>query len=191
MSGYGDLETKKLRDNVENQLTRLLQQLQDCEELKEDLDEDEYESTKQETISQLREFEASLQKMMAGDMTLVSELGGMRLAIQGAISEAFKTPEVIKMFANKQPAQLRMKFEQLKEDLKLKRVTQGAHKAQAVEILTALKKLGEELSAEEQAFLSDNMTQQMADFESAASSSSLLAGAGILSQAAQQVKAAQ
>jgi len=37
----------------------------------------------------------------------------MRLAIQGAISEAFKTPEVIKMFANKQPAQLRMKFEQL------------------------------------------------------------------------------
>jgi hypothetical protein len=46
-------------------------------------------------------------------MTLVSELGGMRLAIQGAISEAFKTPEVIKMFANKQPAQLRMKFEQL------------------------------------------------------------------------------
>jgi len=37
----------------------------------------------------------------------------MRLAIQGAISEAFKTPEVIKMFANKQPVQLRMKFEQL------------------------------------------------------------------------------
>ena len=28
-----------------------------------------------ETLSQLREFEASLQKMMAGDMTLVSELG--------------------------------------------------------------------------------------------------------------------
>ena len=50
-------------------------------------------------------------------MTLVSELGGMRLAIQGAISEAFKTPEVIKMFAKKQPAQLRMKYEQLKEDV--------------------------------------------------------------------------
>jgi hypothetical protein len=28
MAGYGDAETKKLRDNVENQLTRLLQQLQ-------------------------------------------------------------------------------------------------------------------------------------------------------------------
>jgi hypothetical protein len=30
MSGYGDAETKKLRDNIENQLTRLLQQLQVC-----------------------------------------------------------------------------------------------------------------------------------------------------------------
>eukprot|EP00802_Teleaulax_amphioxeia_P029613 Tamp_31786.p1 GENE.Tamp_31786~~Tamp_31786.p1 ORF type:complete len:189 (+),score=70.89 Tamp_31786:75-641(+) len=188
MAGYGDAETKKLRDNVENQLARLLQQLQDCEELKEDLDEDEYESTKQDTISQLREFEASLQKMMAGDMTLVSELGSMRLAIQGAISEAFKTPEVIKMFANKQPAQLRMKFEQLKEDLKLKRVTQSGYDVQAVEILTALKKLGETLSTEELAFLSDNMSQQIADFESASSD---IASSGILSQAAKQVKAAQ
>ena len=117
MAGYGDAETKKLRENVENQLGRLLQQLQvgsaraaarhvlscvhahrfilaprgtthartrlrnritacgaeasnsrtrvcaracsaaltlhgrqDCEELKEDLDEDEYESTKQAKI---------------------------------------------------------------------------------------------------------------------------------------------
>ena len=60
-----------------------------------------------------REFEASLQKMMAGDITLVNQLGSMRLAIQGAVSQAFKTPEVIKMFANKQPAQLRMRLKQL------------------------------------------------------------------------------
>ena len=117
-------------------------------------------------------------------MTLVSELGGMRLAIQGAISEAFKTPEVIKMFAKKQPAQLRMKYEQLKEDVKLKRLTAAAYSAQAVEILTALKNLGEPLNTEEAAFLQDNMSQQIADFEAASSD---IAGAGILSQAAKQV----
>jgi len=50
---------------------------------------------------------------------------------------------------------------------------------QAVEILTALKKLGEELSREEEALLANNMSQQMADFEAA---SSELAGGGILSQ---------
>ena len=41
-----------------------------------------------------REMEASLEKMTSGNMTLVSELGSMRLAIRGAVSEAFKTPEV-------------------------------------------------------------------------------------------------
>lgn len=39
---------------LSTQLGRLLQQLQDCEEMKEDLDEDEYETTKNDTIEQLR-----------------------------------------------------------------------------------------------------------------------------------------
>ena len=34
-----------------------------------------------------REFEQSLQKMIAGDITLVNDLGGMRLAIQGLVQE--------------------------------------------------------------------------------------------------------
>ena len=36
------------------QLGRLLQQLQDCEDMKADLDDDEYEATKSETLQQLR-----------------------------------------------------------------------------------------------------------------------------------------
>mmetsp|Transcript_7136 Transcript_7136/g.24779 ORF Transcript_7136/g.24779 Transcript_7136/m.24779 type:complete len:202 (-) Transcript_7136:48-653(-) len=188
MSGYGKEETAKLRSNVEDQLARLLQQLQDCEDLKDDLDEDEYESTKQDTLNQLREFEQSLQKMIAGDITLVNDLGGMRLAIQGAVSQAFRTPEVIKMFANKQPAQLRLRLEQKKEDLKLKRITQESYMAQVVEILTALKKLGEELNAEEEEFLKKNMSQQLAQFEAASSD---ISGSSILSTAAGQVRAAK
>lgn len=114
---------------------------------------------------------------MAGDMTLISELGSVRLAIQGAVSQAFKTPEVIKLFANKQPAQLRLKLEQvrncalagpisldpttsemyhrgefavlqMKESLKLKRLSEDVYLAQAVEILAALKKLGEQVSCQ-------------------------------------------
>lgn len=34
-------------------------------------------------------------------------------AIQAAISEAFKTPEVIQMFAKKQPGQLRQKLSEV------------------------------------------------------------------------------
>ena len=38
------------------------------------------------------------------------------MAIQSAISQAFKAPEVIKMFALKQPKQLREHIEQIKRD---------------------------------------------------------------------------
>lgn len=46
---------------------------------REDLDEEEYEETKKETLEQLGEFNDSLKKIMSGDMTLVDELSGMQL----------------------------------------------------------------------------------------------------------------
>lgn len=110
MASRGKSETGKLRQNMEEQLDRLMQQLQDLEECREELDEDEYEETKKETLEQLSEFNDSLKKIMTGDMTLVDELSGMQLAIQAAISQAFKTPEVIRLFAKKQPGQLRTRL---------------------------------------------------------------------------------
>ena len=46
---------------------------------REDLDDDEYEETKQETLEQLKEFKGTLDKFMAGDMSLVDQLSGMQL----------------------------------------------------------------------------------------------------------------
>ena len=43
-------------------------------------------------------------------MTLMDEMSTMKLAIRAAISEAFKTPEVIRMFASRRPADLRQKL---------------------------------------------------------------------------------
>ena len=133
----GQRETAQLRRSAEEQITRLLTQLEDLDSLREargtgahaprglsstlmrggsqDLDAEEYESTRAETLKQLAEFNASLSRMMArhalqqrkaradamlwlavqaGDVTLVDTLGGMKLAISAAISQAFKTPEV-------------------------------------------------------------------------------------------------
>ena len=103
---------------------------------REDLELAEYEETKRETLEQLKEFNESLNKMKGGDMTLINELNRMQLvrlhlstylwlhcftsshspyphppqAIQAAISEAFHTPEVIRLFAKKQPGQLRQRL---------------------------------------------------------------------------------
>lgn len=115
MASRGKSETGKLRQNMEEQLDRLMQQLADLEECREDLDDEEYEETKKETLEQLNEFNDSLKKIMSGDMTLVDELSGMQLAIQAAISQAFKTPEVIRLFAKKQPGQLRTRLGEVRK----------------------------------------------------------------------------
>jgi len=40
----------------------------------------------------------------------MDELSSMKLAVRAAISEAFKTPEVIRMFASRRPGDLRQKL---------------------------------------------------------------------------------
>uniref|UniRef100_A0A7N8WWV3 Leucine zipper and CTNNBIP1 domain containing n=1 Tax=Mastacembelus armatus TaxID=205130 RepID=A0A7N8WWV3_9TELE len=168
MASRGKSETGKLRQNMEEQLDRLMQQLQDLEECrcKDVIDLlEEYEETKKETLEQLSEFNDSLKKIMTGDMTLVDELGGMQLAIQAAISQAFKTPEVIRLFAKKQPGQLRTRLAEMDRDVMVGKLSQGMYTQQKMEILTALRKLGEKLTSADEAFLTENATALLSQFE--------------------------
>ncbi|XP_054712394.1 protein LZIC-like [Uloborus diversus] len=165
MSSRGLSETNKLKNILEQQLDRLVAQLADLEECKDQLDTDEYEETKAETVDQLRQFNASLSRIISGNMTLVDELGSMQLAIQAAISNAFQTPEVIRMFAKKQPGQLRDKLTELQQEAKLGKISEGTLNEQKIEILFALKKLGEDLSSGELDFLQRYSTATMREFE--------------------------
>ncbi|RZB38770.1 LZIC [Asbolus verrucosus] len=153
MTSYGKAETAKLQQNLENQLDRLVEQLKDLESCKDDLDADEYEETKQETMDQLKELNDSLSKMVKGDISLISALGAVQLATQAAISEAFKTPEVIRLFGKREPKQLRERLSNIEQDCKLNRLSDEAKNRQKAEILTALRQLGEQLSIDELKFL--------------------------------------
>eukprot|EP01115_Flamella_aegyptia_P004238 TRINITY_DN1855_c0_g4_i1.p1 TRINITY_DN1855_c0_g4~~TRINITY_DN1855_c0_g4_i1.p1 ORF type:complete len:192 (+),score=61.04 TRINITY_DN1855_c0_g4_i1:32-607(+) len=163
----GNKETEILIENLESQLARLLAQLEDLEELRDCLDDDEYEETKAETLEQLEEFQVTLDKMIKGDNTLVDKLSSIQLALQATVSQAFKTPEVIKLFAKKEPDQLRQRLDHLKKQVKLGKTTREAMLDQAVEILAALQKLGQELSPEEETFLEEHKTAAMSGFEDA------------------------
>ncbi|XDA81662.1 hypothetical protein R6Z07F_011593 [Ovis aries] len=174
MASRGKTETSKLKQNLEEQLDRLMQQLQDLEECREELDTDEYEETKKETLEQLSEFNDSLKKIMSGNMTLVDELSGMQLAIQAAISQAFKTPEVIRLFAKKQPGQLRTRLAEMDRDLMVGKLERDLYTQQKVEILTALRKLGEKLTADDENFLSANAGAILSQFEKVSTDLGLL-----------------
>ncbi|XP_075213008.1 protein LZIC-like [Lycorma delicatula] len=156
MSSKGKEETKKLKENLEEQLQRLLHQLADIEESKDEIDASEYEEVKADTMEQLQELNGRLSKMGTGDITLVDEISAMQLATQSAISAAFRTPEVIRMFAKKEPEELRQRLAQVDRDIKLGHITPVVALPQKVEILSALRQLKEKLTPEELKLLSEH-----------------------------------
>lgn len=158
-------ETLRLKGMVEQQLHRLLCQLKDLDELKDQLTEEEIRETRAETMEELREFRDSLDKMISGDMTLMTELGAMRLAIMAAINEAFKTPDVIRMFNSKRTEELKNHLDKLKEEYHLKIITKAQFHEKAVEILTALKSLNEPISEEDAAFLENQASHRFSKFK--------------------------
>ena len=79
-----------LRANARDQIARLLTQLADLEDAREEFDDDEYEETKAVTLAQLDSFKTSLARMTTGDVTLTNELETIKSATLAAISAAFK-----------------------------------------------------------------------------------------------------
>lgn len=189
MSSRGQTETQKLKQNLEEQLHRLVAQLADLEECREELEDDEYEDTKNETLEQLKEVGASLDKMVAGNITLVNHVNAMQLAIQAAISQAFRTPEVIRMFARKQPDQLRQKLAELERDAKVGTLSSDALLMQKLEILTALKTLQASLTPEELNYLQQHSTLSLKGYE--VTSEDYGSGSKILEMAGSEISQTQ
>lgn len=183
----GSSETIQLKSNLEGQLDRLVAQLADLEECREELEPDEYDEAKRDTLEQLDEFSGSLKKIMSGNMTLVDELGSMQLAIQAAISQAFQTPEVIRLFAKKNNRQLRTRLNEIERDVKIGKMVGTMFIQQKMEILTALKKLGEELDPSEDHFLRCHSTKSLKEFEKV--SSELKISDQVIQVASQQFQA--
>ncbi|CAK9810285.1 Protein LZIC [Anthophora quadrimaculata] len=149
MGSHGKLETEKLRKNLEAQLDRLVQQLEDIEENRSLLDAEAYEEAMQLTKEDLQEFNESLQRMISGDTTLVDELGAIQLAIQAAIGEAFKAPAVIRMFGKREISQLRDRLIQIDCDTKLGKLSKEDSDHQRRGVLNTLRQLGEKLEPQE------------------------------------------
>jgi hypothetical protein len=126
--------------------------------------------------------------MLEGDMTLVSQLGALKLALQAAISSAFRTPEVIRSFAAREPAALRARLARLIADARLGRLGDAAFRAAALEVVVALKKLDEELTPEERGILDSASAEQRRAF---AETDGAVGEAAILSLAAKSQGAAK
>ena len=64
----------------------------------------------------MEEFRESLLKLNSGDLGLLDSMAAMQLAIQAAVTEAFRTPEILRLFARAQPDHLRDKLANIERD---------------------------------------------------------------------------
>lgn len=90
--------------------------------------------------------------MVAGNMSLVDEIGSVQLTIQSAI-RSNTSPEILNMFMKKENASLRSRLASLESDLRLNKIPKDSFNTQAVDILKMLEKLGEELTPAEKELL--------------------------------------
>ena len=146
---------ENLKIKAKQQLERLVSELSDLENCKSDLEVEEYEEAKNETLEQLQEFEKSLEKLNCGEVSL-------EFTTKAILNETFKTPEIIKMFLSKKSDGLRQKLSEIERDFRIGKLPKESFEEQKIEILGALLKLSNDnLSAEEKNFLALKANQSM------------------------------
>lgn len=189
ITSKGAAETAILRANINDQLNRLLTQLEDLDELKDEFSIEEFNEIKSETIQQLSDFQTYLSMTLKGDLTLVDEFGAAQLALQSAISSAFHTPEVIRLFAQRQPQAIRDRFNALRRDFTLNKLSEQSFLNQSLEMLNALQSMGEKLTPEEQAIM--DRCSSTAQFETINDENQSIDENALMNQAKQQINKTQ
>uniref|UniRef100_A0A0N5AKC0 Protein LZIC n=1 Tax=Syphacia muris TaxID=451379 RepID=A0A0N5AKC0_9BILA len=93
-------------------------------------------------------------------------------AVRAAISKAFKTPEVVAVFASQEPVLLRQELAQVEANYRLHKIEKEVYEMRKLEILAALSKLGDQLTVEEQYFLNKLRMAPVSKFQEVSSDTS-------------------
>lgn len=138
---------------------RLLTQLRDLEDMKADLEEDEYQQLRGETLDQLKDFEASLERTVGasggadGPNPLMDDVEKARRAVQETIRSAVASSGAKESFAKKESVALRGRLASLQESLRLGSLSPEVFEIERRSILTALQAMGEQLTDLERGYL--------------------------------------
>jgi len=114
--------------NVEAQIARLHCELSDLEEMREELDDEEYETSKAEALVQLEEFTASLAKLQGA---------------AAAPAAAIVTGSAVATAKNNEKAGIRSRVAVLEADCRLGKITRKVLIEEAGELLQSLSKIDE------------------------------------------------
>ncbi|CCD72515.1 Beta-catenin-interacting ICAT domain-containing protein [Caenorhabditis elegans] len=151
--GVDDLLIK----NAQKTIDRLIRQLAEIEQEENNLEEDEYRELREDTVNQLQEYGKIVERLQGGDVSLIDDLTATKIAIRTAISKAFKTPEIMALFAGKHTGLLREKLMMTETNYRSQKMPKQGYLERKFEILMALRRLEETLTEDERKFLSDRL----------------------------------
>ncbi|CAI2345905.1 unnamed protein product [Caenorhabditis sp. 36 PRJEB53466] len=146
-----------LINNAQKTIDRLIRQLTEIDNEKDSLSEKEYKELREDTVNQLEEFGKIVERLQGGDVSLIDNLTATKIAIRAAISKAFKTPEVMALFAGKKTGLLREKLMMTENNYRAQKISKQEYLERKFEILMALRRLEEPLTEEEKKFLSERL----------------------------------
>ncbi|CAD8136652.1 unnamed protein product [Paramecium pentaurelia] len=147
---------KKILENIEQQLKRLLEQLKDLEEYKNELDPEEYKQMKNDTLQELEIFQTKLQEIEQGDLTLKNAIQQQQEQLRAAIKNSFNAEEIKHLMSSSQGTQIREKIKKLDQDHTLQRINQAQYVKETLNCLNQLQDIGIPFTQQEINFINSN-----------------------------------
>lgn len=123
---------------------------------------DEYMELKNEFLDQTKEFNEALERLNKGDLSI----NNMKNELRTAISLAFNTVDIIRIFGLKCSDELELQLNSLNEDYKLKRITTQQMEHKRLELLNKLKSMNATLCKDDLDFLEGTQQQELAKLDS-------------------------
>lgn len=142
---------------------------------------------KEETVDQITEFTATLDRMNRGDVSLNSQFSRMRRSIRTAIATAFNASETIKMFGDQSVQELESQLAALDQALRLRRIDAAQYEHDKVIVLGQLQQLGYSLAEPDQFFFDtrhERLYQQMEQIEDEGGEEDAAGAVGVAGNAA-------
>ena len=152
-----------LASNIDAQIKRLRSQMEDLEEMKDDLDADEYEKMKLDTLEQLAVFESK--RVQTNSLTLLSGAEIERNAKQqDTASKSQASSRITKLKAGS-ASQIRAEINSLTSFVQMGKMTKKEFDDKVGQLVFSLQKLGERLTEDEVGLLEQVGPNNLKAFE--------------------------
>ncbi len=150
---------KKLLENVINEAKRLSSQLKDLEEYKNEIDEIEYNSLKNDTLNQIIANSQLLEKLNNGGLKASSEADNAKLKLAELIVENYNVKEILGTYLSKEVVYLRANLKKLKNLQSIGKISNDQYQQELIQLLEAIGKVSE--LNEEEKLLNNNLKDKV------------------------------